>query len=266
MKLSVKNLTFGYPMEPALFENVNFEVCPGEILSAIGPNGSGKTSLLKLLLGFEKPLSGVIAINDDESLFLNEKQRFKKISYVSQEKILPRGFTVFETILFGLSGEISPFRTPSRKDEKRVSELLERFSMEAFSGREIGNLSGGELQMVLILRALIKSPELLILDEPESGLDFANQLRILDLMKSLSEDHVSIIFNTHYPDHALRISDNTLLLYPTSHSLYGKTENVITEENIEDAFGVSVRIETIRGGENEVRTVVPISRERGKEA
>ncbi len=150
--------------------------------------------------------------------------------------------TVSEMAAIGRARHIPVFGTPSKTDREKVMQALETVGIPHLKDRLCSQLSGGQLQLVYIARALANEPELLIMDEPESHLDFKNQMLILKLVQKLQEEKkISCIINTHYPEHAIRISDNTLLLGRRSY-IYGESSEIISEENIKKFFEVNARI------------------------
>ncbi len=184
--LSVKNLYFKYDNENVL-ENINFSLKDKEFMAIIGPNGGGKTTLLKLILGLLKPNSG-------EILIYNKKPRFiyDEIGYVAQHTnfSLDIPITVFDVVLQGCLKKNKFFYTDN--DKKNVDEILKNLKIEAFKHRKIKNLSGGQRQKVLIARALVNKPKIIIMDEPTSAVDPTGQKEILDLIESLDITRVVV--------------------------------------------------------------------------
>ncbi|MBR6395389.1 MAG: ABC transporter ATP-binding protein [Lachnospiraceae bacterium] len=242
MILDVNKLNYSYPHGPAVLKDISFNLGSGEVMAILGPNGAGKTTLLKVTMGVLKASSGRCTIDGEDISKLSPKKLWSKISYVPQSKLSTRSLSCLDLVLLGLAGKINSFSSPSAEDRKSAYELMKELKIEKLAEKKCDALSGGELQMVLIARALISKPKLLILDEPESGLDFRNQLIVLDTMAKLKDDGISCIFNTHYPEHALMRADKALL-FIDEHTVFGHTEDVITEENIERSFGVRARIE-----------------------
>lgn len=150
------------------------------------------------------------------------------------------------------------FEKPSQKDVARAREVMKMIGIENLSDKNANEMSGGELQMVLIARSLVKEPKIIILDEPESGLDYKNQIIILDLIKKLSASGVIIVMNTHYPEHALKTSNKCLLLNYDKSYKFGETREVLNRENLKKSFSVDVEINTIIVGEKEYKSIIPI--------
>jgi iron complex transport system ATP-binding protein len=164
--------------------------------------------------------------------------------------------------MLGRGSHFGLLQKPSAKDINKVEEVMQRLHINHIAKKRCSEISGGELQMVLIARALASEPMVLILDEPESNLDFRNQLRVLQLLESLKKNKgLTIVFNTHYPDHALQIADHVLLLKEDGTCLYGNSDEILTEELLEEVF--DVRIHTMRqtvGGKT-YAAMIPLPKE-----
>ncbi|ETP73657.1 ABC-type cobalamin/Fe3+-siderophore transport system, ATPase component [Lachnospiraceae bacterium JC7] len=264
--LKASNLCFSYKKQgPFLFEDLSFELERGSTLAILGPNGAGKTTLLRCLMNFLSLRKGNVSLFDKPVSGMNEKEFWKYISYVPQAKKLVFGYSAIDMVVMGLSQNIGIGMTPKRSDYEKAHELLRQFGISAIAEQSCNTLSGGQLQMVLIARALIKEPELLIMDEPESGLDMKNQMIVLETIEALSRKNLSIIINTHYPDHALRCADKTLLL-GRSGFLFGDTGDVITESNIRDYFGVEAHITHTSFNGRSYQGIVPMELVDGHES
>ena len=180
-------------------------------------------------------------------------------AYVPQARSQTFAYTVEETVLMGRGPYLGFFQMPQRKDEEIAIQAMKEAGVYELRDRSCNEISGGELQLVLIARALAAKPQMLVMDEPETGLDFRNQLRVMDLIDVLSHQKgLTVILNTHYPDHACSIADRTLLL--SDHSVqFGRTSEVLTEAHMEEAFGVEVHMhEEVIGGKNYV-SMIPVA-------
>lgn len=209
--LEVKNLNFSRTSK--ILSNINFSLQAGEILSVLGRNGAGKTTILKCLLGFIKATSGEVRLNGvniSHSQGARQAKMWDNIAYVAQNKGIPLAISALEMVTLGLNSHITLM--PKKSDFEKASQVLDELKIAHLKTKNCASLSGGELQMVLFARALVKRPKILILDEPESNLDFANQKTILDMLKDLSKQGCAIIINTHFPAHALFLSHKVLLI------------------------------------------------------
>lgn len=250
--LEVKNLCFyrfsGKNFHKSyILKNINFTLEKGEVLSILGCNGVGKTTLLKCLLGFIKP-SGEIFLNG-QNLTLLGRAMWDAIAYSAQNKGATLPISVLEMVVLGLNNVIK-FK-PSKEHFRQASEVLAELGIAHLENKNCAFLSGGELQMVLFARALVKRPKILILDEPESNLDFANQKMILDTLKGLSKQGCTIIINTHFPAHALFLSHKVLLLSKIgrdcsievdSNGIFGTSEELLNERYLSQLYNVPLEL------------------------
>ncbi len=259
MKLCVNNGCYRYTDgERVVLQNVSFEAAPGEVTAILGPNGAGKTTLLRCAMGLLKWQSGASFLDGRDIRSLSQRQLWQSVAYVPQARQASQAYTVEELVLLGRSARISRFSLPGKKDMEAANAALARLGLQDFAKRSCGELSGGEMQMVLIARALAAEAQVLILDEPESNLDFKNQLLVLDTISALAKEGMTCIFNTHYPAHALRRAQKSLLLSKTGAYRFGETREVLTERTIAEYFGVRVVIGEIQTAEGAYEDVFPI--------
>ena len=260
MNFEVKDGSFAYPGGREIFRRINLKMEDGMTLSVLGANGVGKTTLMKCLLGLLSWKSGSSTLDGKDFVSYEAGEIWKRIAYVPQAKNLIFPCTCEEMVLLGRSAYLGMFAMPKKKDKEIAEEAMELAGVTHLRHQPCNRISGGELQLVLIARALAAKPELLVLDEPETGLDFRNQLLVLDLVQKLCAlGKMAAIINTHYPEHALRISQKTLLLSGEGEHLFGDTREVLTDENMKNAFRVNLALckEAIQG--KTYTTVIPVS-------
>lgn len=250
MQLEIRNGTFGYIQDHKILKDISFKLDQGKIMTVLGQNGTGKTTLLKCVMGLQKWHQGQTIIDGKQFYSMKE---YEGIGYVPQARKTVFSFTVSEMTAMGRARHIPIFGMPSKTDREKVMYALETVGIENLKDRLCSQLSGGQLQLVYIARALANEPKLLIMDEPESHLDFKNQFLILKLIQKLKEEKgISCIINTHYPDHALKISDYTLMLGRGNY-IYGNSNDIITEENVKEFFEVNSKIFSIPGIQSTVK-------------
>lgn len=249
MKLEVKGLEFAYNSAPVL-KGVNFGVKEGEILGLVGPNASGKTTLIKCINRILEPQAGSILLGGKELAKLEKKEIAKKIGYVPQmeTEILPT--TVFDTILMGRRPHCH--WKPSSKDLEKVSKILNKLELEDIAMKTVGEISGGQKQKVLIARALAQEPEVLLLDEPKSNLDLKHQMEVMDLIRDQTKKGISVVMALHDLNLASRYSDKLVILKEGKIFAKGNQE-ILNSKNIESVYGVKVSIERDDGQ----RRIVP---------
>lgn len=243
MILTVQGITFHYPNHPVL-ENVTFSIEKGQLLAILGTNGTGKTTLLKCMNRILKPSAGTVMIekNSIASLSINEIAR--KIGYVEQQRSGSQ-MTVFNAVLLGrkpyIQWDISP------EDMKVTSQALETLGLSDYALRSLNELSGGELQKVVIARALAQQPEIFLMDEPTSSLDLRNQLEVLNLIQRITRERgIAAVLAIHDLNLALRYADKFILLKDKKIYAAGGPE-IITSENIEFVYSVPVTIASCQG-------------------
>lgn len=258
MIFNVENGCFAYSKGDILLRDISFEISSGEILAVLGPNGAGKTTLLRCMTGMLPWRSGRTMLDGEDIRGISPRILWQRMAYVPQNGSGAGSYTVFQTVLLGRSSRAGIFSSPSVEDIRATETTIDRLGLSELSDRPCYTLSGGERKMVLIARALAAEPELLILDEPESNLDFRNQLIVLDTISELAAGGTACIFNTHYPSHALQRADRALLISEGGQSEAGPVLQVVTEQSIRNAFGVNARIEETGEGGNIIRTVIPL--------
>lgn len=258
MKLTVENASFSYKKGVPVIRDMNFSAGSGELIAILGPNGAGKTTLLRCMMGFLTWNEGRCLIDGEDIRTMPSRKLWQRVSYVPQAKGAFASMTARDMILLGCTNRIGVFSVPGSAQRAQVETLAEQLGITGLLDKKCTEISGGELQMVLIARALAAKPELLILDEPESNLDFKNQLIVLDTMSRLAAEGMCCIFNTHYPTHALMRASKSLILRKGGTSIFGDTPAVLTEENIEKAFGVKAVIGEIETSGNIYYSILPL--------
>lgn len=258
MKLHVQNGSFSYG-QTTLWSDINFSVKSGEILAIMGPNGVGKTTLLRCIMRLLPWKTGSMFIDNQNAAALNASELSKKVAYVPQAKGGHSLFLVKDFILMGRNAYIGAFGKPGKKDYAIAEAIMEDIGILSLAYKRCDQLSGGQFQLVLIARALCAQPECLILDEPESNLDFRNQLLVLHVMKELAKKKgLSCIFNTHYPEHGLRIAQKTVLVSKHAPVISGNTKDVVTEEHLERLFRVKVKVADHQYNQTAYQTVTAL--------
>lgn len=258
MRLQVENGGFYYEKNRPVLEHINFEIHSGEIMAVLGANGAGKTTLLRCLMGMEKWKCGRSLLDGEDIAAMRPKKLWSKMAYVPQTGTAGSAYTVMEMGLLGRGSRLGFLEKPGMKDVEIVRRILRFLGIAHLEEKQCAKISGGELQMVLIARALAAEPEILILDEPEANLDLRNQWIVLEIMSRLAEKGMTCIFNTHDPSHALEKAGKSLLLLPSGGTIFGETKNVITESTLEEAFGIEAVIGEIRKDERVVPTMVSV--------
>ncbi len=222
----------------------------------LGPNGAGKSTLIKCIAGILKPNVGSIYIQGEDTAFLGVRGIARQIGYVPQQNEVVFPFTVLDFVVMGRVPHLSMFESPGADDIKLAKESLAMVGISDLAERPVSNLSGGQSQMVLIARALVQKPSLLLLDEPTSHLDFGNQILVLETVKKLALLGMSIIMNTHMPDHAFLLGDKTAALAGGRLVAIGEVETVVTSKTMSLLYGVNVAVREIEDMKKSVSTLL----------
>ena len=262
----VRGGSFSYENGVQILYDINLTVTAPEILCVLGANGAGKTTLIRAMLGLCKWGGGASFLNGVNIRKMKAKEFWKRVGYVPQAKLSSFAFTVGEMVRLGRSAHLAAFSMPAKRDEEAAEEALSLVGIEHLRDKLCSRISGGELQLVLIARALAAKPEILVLDEPESNLDFKNQKRVLSIISTLcKERRIAAVINTHYPEHAMDISQRALLMMPDKSAIFGRTIDVITEENLKKTFDIPVHIHRYRIGWRMHSSILPLSEEEKRE-
>ncbi len=256
--LELRDLSCGYG-STAVLSGVTFSVEPGEILCLLGPNGVGKTTLLRTVLGLMKPLAGEVRVEGRTLSGRSRRELARLVAYVPQAHTPPFPFSVFDVVLAGRTAHVGLFSTPSAEDRLVATEALELLGIAPLADRPYTGISGGERQLVLIARAVAQEPRVLLLDEPSASLDYGNQVRLLELVGMLSsERRLAVMMSTHFPDHALRCATTAALVKDGGILAVGATDTVITDRHLEEVYGVPVDL--VESGHNGSRGKVCVPR------
>lgn len=229
MTLSLRLTDLLYGHNQPLFTPLSLQCRSGDIWAVLGANGRGKSTLLDTLTGVLTPLGGQFTCEGG-------------IGIVPQSFRPAFSWQVRDVVLMGRARHVNLFAQPSAEDERQVQEALMQLGIASLAGKVFRSLSGGQQQLVLIARALVGASQNILLDEPCSALDLANQQVVLQLISDLAHrQRRTVVFTTHDPTHALQVASHTLLLLPDGQWLAGESINVLTEENLQRAYGLPVR-------------------------
>jgi len=244
--IKADNLEFRYPGGSWIFKNYSFSLERGEALAILGPNGRGKTTLLRCLLGTAYPEKGSLTAKGSRGYV----PQHAPVSFLS--------YSVLDMVLMGRIRHMGFFASPGKKDFFKAREALEKLGIIDFEQRPFLELSGGERQLVLIARALASECSLLLLDEPTSALDFRNEKMLLGTMKHMKEEGLTLVFTTHAPHQAIHVADRALLMFSPEEYLFGFVEEVLSNEHLQRLYGTDIRKIHIRDQGLNLRTIIPV--------
>ncbi|MDI6813042.1 MAG: ABC transporter ATP-binding protein [Desulfitobacteriaceae bacterium] len=258
MKLEVNEVACGYGKRKVV-GNISFTLESGSILCLLGPNGVGKTTLFKTILGFLRLQGGEILLDGEDIRTWPRRRLAKAMGYVPQAHTPPFPFKVLDVVVMGRTAHLGLGASPAKDDRALAYEALEILHVSYLKDRVYTEISGGERQLVLIARALAQQPQMLVMDEPTSNLDFGNQVRVLEQIKHLSQRGLGIIMTSHFPDHTFLASTKVALMQRDNIFFLGNADDVVTEENLKSAYGIDVRIiSAVDASGTLIKTCVPL--------
>ncbi len=261
MSIRVEDLSFSYGSHEVLHD-LSFDIPDGCLVGVLGPNGVGKSTLFRCILGLNQHYSGRIIVNGKDMKELSIKERAREISYIPQSHAPVYDYEVLDVVLMATGSDLKMLSNPGCAERTRAYEALERIGIERLAHRRYTQISGGEQQLVLIARALAQNARTIAMDEPTSALDYGNTVRVLSCVRQLAREGLSIVQSTHNPDHAFLYSDKTLVLKDGRIDAFGDPHEVITSELISGLYSVEVEVNSLYG--DRVRVCVPVNEiERG---
>ncbi len=242
VELVADSLVTGYGSKKIL-KDISFKLDEGEFLGIIGPNGSGKSTLIRALTKVLSPWSGTVKYDKKNLEDLSRKEIARKVSVVPQDTFINFPFTVRDVVLMGRSPYLGRFENPDKEDIKIAKDAMDVTNTSIFKNRSVRDLSGGELQRVVLARALTQKPELLLLDEATSQLDIGHKKEVMDTLKKKNEkENLSIISVHHNLNLAARYCKKILLLDEGKRHSYGKPKEVLTNSHLRAVYGVEAEV------------------------
>jgi iron complex transport system ATP-binding protein len=249
--MEIKNLSFSYG-EREVLKNVSFSAEYGQFLSVLGPNGVGKSTLFRCMLGLLTPTGGSVSIEEEPILSMSAAQLAKRIAYIPQSHHPVFNFSVFDMVLMGTTAQTPTFATPRKKQFRQVEEALNKLGISHLRDRSYSNISGGERQLVLIARAIAQQAKILVMDEPSANLDFGNRIRVMRTVRRLTEEGYCVIQSTHDPEQAYLYSHSILALKDGKVLAHGEPRNIFDSKLISRLYDVEVEVYPLKNDQMRV--------------
>ena len=248
--VSVQDLSFSYREDKVhtVFRDIAFAVSSGDVFCLLGPNGTGKSTLLKCLSNVLQGWEGSIRLADREISQLRPADVAHDIGYVPQNQVSTFPFLVRDVVVMGRAPHLGVFSSPGAIDVAVAHRAMATVGILELADRPCTTLSGGEWQLTLIARALSQEPRVLVLDEPTSHLDIGNQIKILRVIKGLADEGLAVIMASHFPDHAFMIATEVAILHRGRIVRKGPPEMIITDQSMRDTYGVDVKVLLVEAG------------------
>jgi iron complex transport system ATP-binding protein len=251
VKLEARGLEIGYG-RTVVGRDIDLAVEPGRIFCLLGPNGCGKTTLFRTLLGLIPRLDGEVTLGGEAISRLSRAEMARRISYVPQAHAPPFPYEAIEIVMMGRTARLGRFAQPGASDRAAAYTEMERLGIAELAQRDYSRLSGGQRQLVLIARALAQRAPLIVMDEPTASLDFGNQSLVLGeiekLARAASLDGQGVILSTHNPDHAFALGADVVLMHDGGIYRRGRPEEALTAESLSEVYGVPVLVERTPSG------------------
>lgn len=247
MRIEANDLAFGYPEHP-VGHDVSLAVGAGEVMCLLGPNGCGKTTLFRTLLGLLSPQGGRVQLGGDDIARLPRTEIARRIAYVPQAQAMIFPYTALDLVLMGRIAHRGLFAGPTVEDIAVARQALSDLGIGALADRDVTRLSGGQRQLVIVARALAQAAPLIVMDEPTASLDFGNQVRVLSEVRRLAVRGIGVVLSTHDPDHAFAVGTRVALMSAGTIIAMGVPSAVLTPERLREVYGVDVSVEQLPDG------------------
>lgn len=245
IRLQAERAAHSYDDQSWQFRDLSFTLRAGQVLAVLGPNGRGKSTLLRVAAGLQQATEGGLSATGSSAMVPQDFAR-----------VFP--YRTLDMVLMGRARHVGMLRMPGRADQQAAREALALVGLSHKADHGFDALSGGERQMVLIARAIASEPATLLLDEPASALDLRNQDRVLGLVRRLADQGLAVMLTTHQPNHALAVADTALLMLPDAPALFGPCCKVLTEAAVEALYGLPVKLVEFDAAGSAQRAVLPV--------
>ncbi|MGN1164518.1 MAG: ATP-binding cassette domain-containing protein, partial [Candidatus Ornithospirochaeta sp.] len=256
MNLEVKALSFSYGKEKVLTD-IDFCSSGGEAIAVLGPNGVGKSTFFKCLLGFLAPEKGEILMDGRNIRTISPKELSSLIAYIPQSSSPVYNHSVLDSVAMGLTSRMGLFSVPGEKEYNEAEEALEKLGIHHLKDRGCRNISGGERQLMLIARALVQNARILLMDEPTANLDYGNSYRVMETIRNLSKEGYTVLFSTHDPDCAMRYADRVIAFSGGRIIRDDSPQLALTGEVLSTLYSINVALRNVKVRDREYPVCIP---------
>ena len=258
MELAVSDLRFSYAGgQNAVLDGVDFTARGGDLIALVGPNGVGKSTLFRCILGFMKGYTGSIKIDGRETRDMSRKELARCVAYIPQSSSQVFDYSVIELVLMGMATRLGALQTPGKAEEGEALEVLDTLGIGHLAYRGCGQISGGEYQLVLLARALVQQAKILIMDEPTANLDYGNQFRVMERIEGLTNRDFVVMTSAHDPNQVLLHATRALVLEHGHISADGTPADVLTEEVLSRLYNIEVHRKQVEDCGRQVLLCLP---------
>jgi iron complex transport system ATP-binding protein len=244
--LEARGLSIGYG-RTEIAGGLDLSVIAGSVTCLLGPNGIGKTTLFKTLLGLIPPLAGGVEIDGNDLSRLDRKTIARQIAYVPQAQVAEFPYTVLDLVVMGRTAHLGAFGSPRPVDYETAITALEQLGIASLAERDSTRISGGQRQLALIARALAQQTQIVVMDEPTASLDLGNRILVLDTIRALARNGLAVVLSTHEPEHAFVVADRVAIL-GRDRFVAGPVEAVMTSHALSELYGVALTVEQTPSG------------------
>lgn len=254
MSLKVEHLDF-YFGKRQILKDISFEAQGGELMSILGPNGVGKSTLFRCILNLLRPSAGKIMVDGRDVSQMTTQEMAQHIAYIPQFHSPAFNYSVLDMVLMGTASQLRTMRTPGKAQMDIAKKALSRMQIEHLANHPYAFCSGGEKQLCLIARAIAQQAKILVMDEPSASLDFGNRIRVMQTVRSLAADGYAIVQTTHDPEQAFMYSDKILAIHGGQVLAWGTPQDVMEKALMSKLYGIDVDVHSLNN--DTIRVCVP---------
>lgn len=256
MSIEIDELSVSYGTHDVL-KDISFCAGDGDCLAVLGPNGVGKSTLFRCILGFLKAQSGQVLLSGKSIDSLSRAETARQIAYIPQFAEPVFNYTVLDTVLMGVTNRLPVLQGPKQEHHNKAMEILNDLGIAHLCDRGSGKISGGERQLALLARALIQDARILVMDEPTANLDYGNRSRVMERIGELGNRGYTVIFSTHEPNQAFHYANKVIALKDGKVLTGGDPRTVLTSELLSNLYGIDVHVGMVTAGETEYLVSLP---------